>query len=148
MKRLLNKFRVQISRPSNLCLILTVRGPSYLGLTGSISWRLMPWLLTSPGHQQPWHWLYRICRSFSYWILSTCVITMWMNDTKCKYIFMFPLKNLARKGLTSDTVIVVSTISIDIPLHGSMSNLSMIRASSFMHKNTLGKLLSTCSNAK
>ena len=26
----------------------------------------MPWLLTSPGHQQPWYWLYRICWSFSY----------------------------------------------------------------------------------
>ena len=32
-------------------------------------------------------------------ILSTCVISMWSNDLKCKYIFMFPLKNLARKGL-------------------------------------------------
>ena len=41
-------------------------GPSFLGLTRSISWLLMPWLLTSPGHQQPWYWLYRICRSWSY----------------------------------------------------------------------------------
>ena len=32
-------------------------------------------------------------------ILSTCVKSMWMNDIKCKYMFMFPLKNLARKGL-------------------------------------------------
>ena len=24
---------------------------------------------------------------------------MWRNDTKCKYMFMFPLRNLARKGL-------------------------------------------------
>ena len=24
---------------------------------------------------------------------------MWSNDIKCKYMFMFPLKNLARKGL-------------------------------------------------
>ena len=47
-------------------LTLNVRGPSYLGLTRSISWLLMPWFLTSLGHQQPWHWLYRICRSFSY----------------------------------------------------------------------------------
>ena len=31
-------------------------------------------------------------------ILSTCVISMWSNDIKCKYMFMFPLKNLARKG--------------------------------------------------
>ena len=46
-------------------LTLNVREPSYLGLSRSISWLLMPWLLTSPGHQQPWYWLYRICRSFS-----------------------------------------------------------------------------------
>ena len=33
-------------------------------------------------------------------ILSTYVITMWSNDIKCKYMFMFPLQNLARKELT------------------------------------------------
>ena len=32
-------------------------------------------------------------------ISSTCVISMWNNDIKCKYMFMFPLKNLACKGL-------------------------------------------------
>ena len=47
-------------------LPLNVRGPSYLGLTRSISWLLMPWLLTSPGHQQPWYWLCRIGRFLSY----------------------------------------------------------------------------------
>ena len=49
-------------------LTLNVRGPGYLGLTRSISWLLMPWLLTSPGYQQPWYWLpvCRICRSWSY----------------------------------------------------------------------------------
>ena len=142
----------------NPLLTLNVRGQSYLGLTRSISWLLMPWLLTWPGHQQPWYWLYRICRSFSYWgrilskcviamwrsfsywgrilskcviamwrsfsywgrilskcviamwrsfcywgrILSKCVIAMWRNDTKCKHMFMFPLKNLARKGLSRE----------------------------------------------
>ena len=35
-------------------------------LTRSISWLLMPWLLTSPGHQQPWYWLCRIGRLLSY----------------------------------------------------------------------------------
>ena len=45
---------------------LNVWGLSYLSLIRSISWLLMPWLLTWPGHQQPWYWLYRICRSFSY----------------------------------------------------------------------------------
>ena len=34
-------------------LTLNVQGPSYLGLTRSIPWLLMPWLLASPGHQQP-----------------------------------------------------------------------------------------------
>ena len=33
-------------------------------------------------------------------ILSTCIISMWSNGIKCKYMFMFPLKNLARKGLS------------------------------------------------
>ena len=47
-------------------LTLNVRGPSYLGLTRSISWLLMPWLLTSPGLQQPWYWLCRIGRFLSY----------------------------------------------------------------------------------
>ena len=47
-------------------LTFNVQGPSYLGLTRSISWLLMAWLLTSPGHQQPWYWLYKICRSWSY----------------------------------------------------------------------------------
>ena len=47
-------------------LTLNVRGPSYLGLTRSISWLLMPWLLTSPGHQHPWYWLCRIGRFLSY----------------------------------------------------------------------------------
>ena len=34
-------------------------------------------------------------------ILTTCVKSMWSNDMKCKYMFMFPLQNLAHKGLTT-----------------------------------------------
>ena len=45
---------------------LNVLGLSHLGLTRSISWLLMPWLLSSPGHQQPWYWLCRIGRFLSY----------------------------------------------------------------------------------
>ena len=37
-----------------------------VNISRSISWLLMPWLLTSPGHQQPWYWLCRIRRSRSY----------------------------------------------------------------------------------
>ena len=47
-------------------LTLNVRGPSYVDLTRSISWLLKPWLLRSPGHQQPWYWLCRIGRFLSY----------------------------------------------------------------------------------
>ena len=50
----------------SLIKTLNVRGPSCLGLTWSISWLLMTWLLASPGHQQPWYWLCRIGRSLSY----------------------------------------------------------------------------------
>ena len=32
----------------------------YGRITMSIPWMLMPWLLASPGHQQPRYWLYRI----------------------------------------------------------------------------------------
>ena len=46
--------------------MLTLNEGSYLGLTRSISWLLMPWLLTSPGHQQPWYWLCKISKSCSY----------------------------------------------------------------------------------
>ena len=83
-------------------LTLNVWGLSYLGLTRSTSWLLMPWLLVSPGHQQPWYWLYRMGRSLSCLrkISTSCDISMWKNDMKCKYIFLFPLKNLACKGLS------------------------------------------------
>ena len=51
------------------------------------------------------HWLYidfiEYAGSCLIWgrISTTCIVPMWRNDTKCKYMFMFPLKNLARKGL-------------------------------------------------
>ena len=79
-------------------LTFNVQGPSYLGLTRSISWLLMAWLLTSPGHQSHDIDYIKYVGPGLTWgrILSTCVISMWSNDTKCKYMFMFPLKNLAR----------------------------------------------------
>ena len=47
-------------------ITLNVWGPSFLSLTWSISWLLMPWLLSSPGHQQPWYWTCWIGWPFSY----------------------------------------------------------------------------------
>ena len=58
------ELNVRMYTCENIGILLNVRGPSYLGLTRSISWLLMPWPLTSPGHQQPWYWLCRICRSW------------------------------------------------------------------------------------
>ena len=49
-----------------ILLTLNVRGPIYLGFTSSISLLLMPWLLASPWHQQPWYWLCIIGRFMSY----------------------------------------------------------------------------------
>ena len=68
-------FRITVKSPRGRELIrpfmksfltLNVRGPSYLSLTRLMSWLLKPWLLMSPGHQQPWYWLCRICRTWSY----------------------------------------------------------------------------------
>ena len=106
-------------------LTLSMRGPSYLGLTRSISWLLMPWVLMSPGHQQPWYWLYRICTSFSYlrkdfkylcqinveeWhkmqiyvyvpsgIFTICIISLLRTYIRYKYIFMVLCKAQYTKG--------------------------------------------------
>ena len=60
----------------------------------------MPWLLKSPGHQQPWYWLCRIGRFLFEEGFQVPASHQWREMTqKCKYMFMFPLKNLARKGL-------------------------------------------------
>ena len=40
-------------------LTLNVRGV-IAGLTRSISWLLMPWLLASPGHHHPWYWHHKM----------------------------------------------------------------------------------------
>ena len=86
---------------------LHVRGPSYLGLTSSISWLLMPWLLTSPGHQHPWYWLCRIGWSLAYLRknLKYLGMPMWRYAKNCNYMFLFLLKNLARKGLSNSIMI-------------------------------------------
>ena len=46
-------------------LTLLVLKLGHSGRSRSIPWLLMPWLLVSPGHQQPWHWPCRINRSLS-----------------------------------------------------------------------------------
>ena len=97
----MDEFVWLVSGNECICVTLNVQGPSYLGLTRSISWLLMPWLFTSLGHQQPWYDYVEYVYPGLTWerISCTCVISMWRNDIKCKYMFMFTLKNLARKEL-------------------------------------------------
>ena len=45
--------------PVGLCFVWCHNGPIW----GAVQYRISD---TSPGHQQPWYWLYRICWSFSY----------------------------------------------------------------------------------
>ena len=93
------------------CLPLNVRGPSYLGLTWSISWLLMPW---APGS---------LCRQdiSSYDIDCTKFVGPFLLEEEFEVLvpvsnqcegmtknvnicFMFPLKNLACKGLTTSVL--------------------------------------------
>ena len=96
----------------NTLFTLNVRGPSYLGLTRSISWLLMPWLLTSSGHQQPWYWLCRKGRLLSYfrkefnylrhiqgWVqirirICICIqirkyLYLYLKNTKLAYLYLY-----------------------------------------------------------
>ena len=80
-------------------LTLNVWGPSYHGLTRSISWLPMPWSRQDISSHDI-DYIEYVGPSLTWGrILYTCVISMWSNNTKCKYMFMFPLKNLAHKEL-------------------------------------------------
>ena len=104
-----------------------VWGPSYLGLTRSISLLLMPWLLASPGHQQPWYWLCRLDRSLSYLrkdFNDLCHINV--EEWHKMYIYvMFPLKNLARKGYQLNLISHKGAISCCLPQQPSITYITM-----------------------
>ena len=44
---------------------------------------------------------------------------MWRNDTKCKHMFMFPLKNLAYKGLSQKEL--TALMGTSLPFIAGMS---------------------------
>ena len=95
--------KMSSAKSRSLCLglnvfTLNVGGQSYLGLTTAISRLLMPWLLTSPGHQQPCYRLCRIGRCLSY-LRKDFNYLHRINVKKWHNMFMLPLKNLAHKGL-------------------------------------------------
>ena len=94
-------------------LTLNVRGLSYLGLTRSIS-SLRRQDISSHDIDYVEYVSPGLTRGR---ILSTCVISMWGNDMKCKYMFMFPLKNLACKGLRMHGMIGVKFGMLMYPDH-------------------------------
>ena len=114
-------------------LTLNVRGPSYLCFTRSISWLLMPWLLMSPGHQQQWYWLCRIGRSLSYLRKDfnyQCHINV-EECIKCKYMYLFPLKNLEHNGLMQSNPMDVSS---SVP---TMPHIMIISVNSLLPSDTI-----------
>ena len=56
--------------------------PTHWRITWSITWLLMPWRLTLPGHQQSWHWINRISETFAAAITgSDYFLTHWGRVT-------------------------------------------------------------------
>ena len=76
-------------------------GPSYLGLTMSMSWLLMPWLLRRQDIITHGIVYIEYVHSCPTWgrISTTRVMSMWRNDMKSKYMFLCVLEKCARNGL-------------------------------------------------
>ena len=105
-----------------------MQGPYNLGLTRSISWLLMTWLLTSPGHQQPLYWLCRIGMSLSYARRNfkyLCLFLVWRNDIKCKYMFMLSLKNLARRVIKSRIEYALQAKQVKVRKYRNTNNVGL-----------------------
>ena len=107
---LTHSLSVIIASRGNLLLpikTLNVRGPSYLGLTRSISWLLMPGSFRRQDISSHDIDYVEYAGPNLTWgrILRTCVISVWSNDIKYKYMFMLSLKNAARKGLSVWSVV-------------------------------------------
>ena len=54
-------------------------------MTRSITWLLMPWLLSSPGHQQPWYWMF--------WMNRTCLPWGWIQTPQASQCWEITKKN-------------------------------------------------------
>ena len=54
------------------------------GIIRTMPWLLMPRLITSPSHQQPWYWVWSATKNY----YSSLRHLLLKNDRKCKYIFL------------------------------------------------------------
>ena len=78
-------------------LILLVLKSNYPRIMKSIPFLLMPWLLASPGHQQPWYytrWEKAPLSSTGKYI-TTCATKVLRNERKWKHIFLCFLKQFS-----------------------------------------------------
>ena len=96
----MNKFLGKIDMSTRDKLTILVLRMAYFERNKSISWLMMPWLLMSPGHQQPRYWLSMINGSLSSMrkAFNSCITSMVRTDRKCKYILIFLQTNFAHKG--------------------------------------------------
>ena len=95
------------------CLTINMRGPSYLGLTRSISWLLMPSLRRQDISSHDIDYVKSVGPGIIRGTISTIYgLLLWRNDMKCKYMFLFPLKNLARKELIGHVIRRLSCIYV------------------------------------
>ena len=106
-------------------LTLNVRGPSFLGLTRSISLLLMTGSLRRQDISSHDIDNVEYVGPGLTWgrILSTSVISMWSNDIKCKYLFIFTLQNLARKGLIVPCAITYSNRILVLTVQTFIKNI-------------------------
>ena len=93
-------------------LSLNVWAPSYLGLTRSISWLLMPWLLASPGHQRPWYRLFKIgpCLLRGSFFTSS-LISVWRINTICKYMFILLLRIISAPHAKDESLFGINALN-------------------------------------
>ena len=109
--------------------------PENFGIPKSIPWLLMPWLLASPSHQQPWCWLCAICIFLSsmrihYNTIWHVSVEKW-NKMQI-YFYAFPKKILRNKALKCQShntaPITWSTLCVMILWHQFLQELSRPQA--------------------
>ena len=130
----------------SLMLLIT----AYSGITRSMSWLLMPWLLVLSGHQQPWYWINT---------MQACLATL-RNDLKnlniviCEKwlkngnIFLFPKLTSAWKELVIPCHAMIRHAHsyasqathvpvLDFPMSTTCMSLTLQRGSNILLNNRL-----------
>ena len=81
-----------ITQPQWVTLLML--RPEYSGQTRLTTlWLLIPWLLASPGHQQPWYWLCAVWKALSsfgvnFRNMQRFDVEEWCGIQRCFYVFL------------------------------------------------------------